>query len=94
MNEACQLIPFPLAARVGKVRRCAEVLQTSANQAIRDAYWRKTISQLREKLDDLGLPDGEVRHQVAQFRDAVQQEYLRRDYVVMHAGPAPEDGAA
>jgi uncharacterized protein YnzC (UPF0291/DUF896 family) len=88
------MIPFPLAARVGKVRRCAEVLQSSANQAIRDAYWRKTVAQLREKLEQLGLIDEEVRNQIRQFREAVQQEYLRRDYVVIQAGRAPEDGAA
>lgn len=94
MTNACLMIPFPLAARVGKVRRCAEVLQSSANQAIRDAYWRKTVAQLREKLEQLGLIDEEVRNQIRQFREAVQQEYLRRDYVVIQAGRAPEDGAA
>lgn len=89
----CQMIPFPLAARVGKVRRCAEVLQTSANQASRDAYWRKTVGHFREKLEELGLPDEQVRHEIRQFRAAVQQEYLRRDYIVMDKGHAP-DGAA
>lgn len=90
----CKLIPFPLAARVGKVRRCAEVLQGSANQPARDAYWRKTVGLFREKLGELGLTDEEVRREIHCFRAAVQQEYLRRDYVVHYgAGNAP-DGAA
>ncbi|AOF89381.1 DUF6074 family protein [Sinorhizobium sp. RAC02] len=89
----CQVIPFPLAARVGKIRRCAEVLQSSPNQPVRDAYWRKTVAHLREKLEALGLPDEAVRHEIRQFRSAVQQEYLRRDYIVYGAGNAP-DGAA
>ncbi|WP_373413994.1 DUF6074 family protein [Ensifer aridi] len=91
--RACQLIPFPLAARVGKIRRCAEVLQGSANQASRDAYWRKTVKQLGERLEAIGLPSEEVQHELRQFRHAVQQEYLRRDYVLMHGGKSP-DGAA
>lgn len=93
MMQECQLIPFPLAARVGKIRRCAEVLQGAANQANRDAYWRKTVQQLGEKLESLGLPHEEVSHQIRQFRNAVQQEYLRRDYVVLCSGKSP-DGVA
>jgi hypothetical protein len=90
----CKLIPFPLAARVGKVRRCAEVLQGSPNQATRDAYWRKTVDHLRGKLDDLGLTEGEARQEIHSFRSAVQQEYLRRDYVIHYGTGNAPDGAA
>lgn len=90
----CRMIPFPLAARVGKVRRCAEVLQGSANQAVRDAYWRKTVGHLREKLVELGLADEEVRREIQAFRSAVQQEYLRRDYVLHYGAGGAPDGAA
>ncbi|WP_455918781.1 DUF6074 family protein [Ensifer canadensis] len=90
----CKMIPFPLASRVGKVRRCAEVLQTANGQSNRDAYWRKTVGHFHEKLTELGLSDVEIRHQIAKFREAVQQEYLQRDYVVRMQGQAPEGGAA
>lgn len=89
----CQMIPFPLKSRVGKVRRCAEVLQNSANQAARDAYWKRTCQQLREKLEDVGIDDATIDNQIRHFRQAVQEEYVRRDYIVMHAGSQP-DGAA
>jgi hypothetical protein len=90
----CKMILFPLAARVGKVRRCAEVLQSSSNQAARDAYWRKTVGHLREKLIDLGIADEEVRREIHSFRSAVQQEYLRRDFVVHYGAGSAPDGAA
>lgn len=93
MTHVCQIIPFPLARRVGKVRRCAEVLQGAANQASRDAYWRKTVHQLGDKLELMGFPTDQIQHQINQFRQAVQQEYLRRDYITMHGGKTP-DGAA
>ncbi|MQW38154.1 DUF6074 family protein [Sinorhizobium meliloti] len=93
MTHECQLIPFPLAARVGKVRRCAEVLQGAANQASRDAYWRKTVNSLGERLEAIGLHENEIQSQLNQFRHAVQQEHLRRDYIAMSADKAP-DGAA
>lgn len=89
----CQIIPFPLAARVGKIRRCTEVLQSSSNQPTRDAYWHRTVTHFREKLEALGLPDETVRREIRGFRDAVQEEYQRRDYLVPQAGQAP-DGAA
>jgi hypothetical protein len=89
----CQIIPFPLAARVGKIRRCTEVLQSSANQPTRDAYWRKTVTHFREKLEALGMPDETVRREILGFRDAVQAEYQRKEYLVPQSGKAP-DGAA
>ena len=92
MSE-CEMIPFPLASRIGKVRRCAEVLQKSPTNAARDVYWKKTINQLGDKLADIGIPDGEISRQIRQFREAVQQEYLRRDYVVVHTGKYPEGAA-
>lgn len=92
MSE-CKMIPFPLASRVGKVRRCAEVLQKSPNNAVRDAYWKKTIVQLGDKLADVGISDAEISQQIRQFREAVQQEYLRRDYVEFRNGQYPEGAA-
>ncbi|KQS83439.1 DUF6074 family protein [Rhizobium sp. Leaf383] len=90
---ACQMIPFPLASRVGKVRRCAEVLQKTASRESREAYWKRTCRQLREKLEDAGIADAAINDQIRRFRQAVQQEFIRRDYAVMHAGQQP-DGAA
>ncbi|KRB51802.1 hypothetical protein ASE04_09740 [Rhizobium sp. Root708] len=92
MSE-CQMIPFPLKARVGKVRRCAEVLQTTAHKATRESYWFRTVAQLRAKLEEIGLPDEQVREQVRGFRTAVENECHRRNVVEIKARNAP-DGAA
>jgi hypothetical protein len=48
---------------------------------------------LREKLEDVGVADAAIDDQIRHFRQAVQQEFIRRDYAVMHAGQQP-DGAA
>lgn len=89
----CQIIAFPLASRVAKVRRCAEVLQKTDSPEGREVYWKRTCRQLREKLQDAGVADDAIDLQIRRFREAVQQEFLRRDYAVMHGGQQP-DGAA
>lgn len=88
----CQMIPFPLKARIGKVRRCAEVLRGTANEATRKAYWIRTVQQLTAKLQEIDLSDKDIREEVRSFRAAVQAECLRIEHIEMRAS-AP-DGAA
>lgn len=71
-----QVIPFPLAANIGKVRRVAEVLDTKQGKAA-DAYWRRTIQPMADRLTKAGVSQAEVDRQIAQFTDAVQQELNR-----------------
>lgn len=75
-----QVIPFPLAANVGKVRRVAEVLDTKHGKAA-DAYWGRTVQPMADRLARAGITQAEVDRQIAQFTDAVQQELNRLAFV-------------
>jgi hypothetical protein len=73
----CQMIPFPLKARVGKVRRVAEVYQrkTGKDQA---AYWRTEVQRLGDHLYDLGFENDLIDAELLDFKRAVQSEINRR----------------
>lgn len=73
----CQMIPFPLKARVGKVRRVAEVYQKKAGND-RAAYWRSEINRLADQLEALGFDGVEIDDQLGEFKQAVQSEINRR----------------
>jgi hypothetical protein len=93
MTDVCQIIPFPLKARVAKIRRVAEVLRSTPHQPTRDSYWLRTIGQLREKLKDLGLDDKQIREEIGSFKLAVQHQAATIDQIETRASDAP-DGAA
>lgn len=75
-----QVIPFPLAANVGKVRRVAEVLDNKHGKAA-DAYWRRTVQPMADRLTKAGVSQAEVDRQIVQFTDAVQQELNRLGFI-------------
>lgn len=74
-----KFIPFPLANRIGKVRRVAEVLEGKRGRDA-TAYWNQQVRNLVEHLEGIGCNANEVRAQVHQFHDAVQAELVRRSY--------------
>ncbi len=73
-----QFIPFPLAARAGKIRNTADKLDGCRTKRQRDAYWLRTIQTLGEGLRRLGLADSEIEGQLLAFRNAVVGELNRR----------------
>lgn len=93
MTDRCQIIPFPLKSRVGKVRRVAEVLRSTPHQPTRDSYWLRTVGQLKDKLESLGLDDKLIREEIGGFRSAVQAYASNIDHIERRAPDAP-DGAA
>ncbi|OWV87344.1 hypothetical protein ATY75_03270 [Rhizobium sp. N122] len=76
MSE-CQMIPFPLKARVAKVRRVAEVYQRKDGND-RKAYWRSEINRLGDQLEVLGIDEAHIDAQLDEFKRAVQAEINRR----------------
>lgn len=76
MSE-CQMIPFPLKARVAKVRRVAEVYQRKDGND-RKAYWRTEVNRLGDHLEALGFDDAQIDCQLEEFKQAVQAEINRR----------------
>lgn len=89
----CKLIAFPLTARIGKVRRCAEVLETKqGNDAT--GYWRHQVRLMVDQLEKAGTSPDEINRQIAEFQQAVQNELVRRSYEGQSADNNNPKGAA
>ena len=73
-----QVIAFPLAKRVGKVRRVADVLMAKNGQAAA-TYWRQTVTTLGEQLQRAGIDRKAIDEQLRAFHDAVQRELQSRN---------------
>lgn len=76
MTDGCEFKIFPLARRVGKVRRVAEVYGRKTGKEAA-GYWRQQIGQMAESLGALGVPEIEIERQLTAFREAVRGELAR-----------------
>lgn len=74
-----QVIPFPTANRIGKVRHTAKLLHKKQGSAA-DSYWRQVCTGMARQMEQAGIPKGEVNQQMRDFFDAVQSELQRMSY--------------
>jgi hypothetical protein len=77
MSGGCEVKPFPLAQRVGKIRRVAEIYGRKSGKDA-TGYWRQQITNLGESLAAVGVSPDEVERQLVAFKEAVQSEMARR----------------
>lgn len=75
----CRLIVFPITKRVGKIRRCAEVLESKHGKDA-ESYWRQQVRVVADHLERMGCSRAEITRQVDEFQSAVQAEMVRRSY--------------
>lgn len=76
-QPSCELLVFPLARRIGKIRRCAEVLESrNGNEAA--GYWKHQMRLLATSLERTGCDPLEIDRQLGDFQEAVQSELERR----------------
>ncbi|MER8371732.1 DUF6074 family protein [Mesorhizobium sp. M1406] len=75
-----RLVVFPLSANVGKVRRCAEVLERKRGKDA-DAYWKKVIGPMVDRLSAAGATLEVIQLEVDAFSMAVQHEIQRRAWL-------------
>jgi hypothetical protein len=73
----CRVSPFPLARRVGRVRRVAEVLAGKHGTAA-VTYWKQTVGAIVGQMARAGIDDDRIRHELRTFHDAVQAEMWKR----------------
>lgn len=92
MTDECKMIPFPLSARVAKVRRVAEVYERKTGND-RESYWRVQIGGLWGALENAGIPEQEIKKQLTGFKQAVQSELQRRAGAVHHGDGNPMGAA-
>jgi hypothetical protein len=72
-----RVVPFPLAANIGRVRRCAEILERKQGKAA-DAYWRRVVEPMADRLAKIGLPVQVIQRELDESSDAVQSEMRKR----------------
>ncbi|WP_412556108.1 DUF6074 family protein [Sinorhizobium meliloti] len=84
----CELVPFPLPNRVGKIREVAcKLLDRASDKAV--AYYRKQISEsIDAQFEKIGLPESERRRQITSFWAAVDHEMLKQSHVKNSPGGA------
>ncbi|RUY21767.1 MULTISPECIES: DUF6074 family protein [unclassified Mesorhizobium] len=70
------VICFPMARRLGKIKRTAELLSARRGRSA-DHYWRQTVAGVVGQLTRAGMTEAAIRKEVQTFSDAVQEE-LRR----------------
>jgi hypothetical protein len=73
----CQVIAFPLAKRIGKVRRVADILAEKHGAAAK-SYWKQTILTMAGQMQRAGVDQDAIGRELRSFHDAVQQELCRR----------------
>lgn len=93
MTEACKMFVFPLARRVGKVRRVAEVYQRQQGKA-QSSYWRTQTNGMWDQLEELGFTVDQITEQLDGFKTAVQCEINRRHFEGRDQGGNNPRGAA
>lgn len=72
-----QIIVFPITRRLGKIRRCAEVLESKHGKDA-ESYWRQQVRVVADHLQRMGCSEAKIRHQVGEFQTAVLAELVRR----------------
>ncbi len=76
----CKVIPFPMAARVGKIRDTAAKMLDKATDRHADYYRRQVTEAIIAQLDRLGIPEHEQDEQLGAFWQEVQNEMIRQCY--------------
>lgn len=86
----CQVIPFPVIRRIGKIRRTVEVLSVRHGKA-GDQYWRQVVAGMRGQMEKAGLPEATIFAELSAFLDVVHRELYRAEIVRLRQD---DDGAA
>lgn len=66
----CQVIPFPMVHRVGKIRRTAEVLAGRSGKGA-DQYWKQVVGGLQSQMVAAGLPAETIDRELTAFANVV-----------------------
>lgn len=77
-EDTCEVVPFPLGKRIGKIRSVAARLlhRTSAHHA---EYYRQQVNvALVGQLRKIGIPEHLVNREIREFWSSVEQEMDRR----------------
>tara|TARA_R110002020_G_scaffold36894_37_gene111039 strand:- start:1937 stop:2245 length:309 start_codon:yes stop_codon:yes gene_type:complete len=62
----CEVIPFPSAKRIGRIRKAVEVISTRKPKGA-EAYWRQITEAMRRQMDAAGLDETTIEAEVSAF---------------------------
>ncbi len=82
-----EIIPFPLARRIGRIREIAERLSEKTDRQT-EHYLRQVTGGLFYQLDRLGIPADQQDSMVEDFMTAVCNELNRRENLCGPSGGA------
>lgn len=74
---SAEVIPFPVARRVGKIRRTAQLVDESTDKAAR-AHWNRTVDDLTRQMARAGIPPEHIEAELRAFSGAVLAELAKR----------------
>ena len=83
-QKPCEMKPFPLARRVGKMRDVASKMLTKTTDRHVASYRAQVTDALRINLERLGVDEAEQTEQLGAFWLAVQLEMIRLTCLAEH----------
>lgn len=86
----CQVIIFPMEARIGKARHVAEKCLSRKSKEQRTGYWNLIVKNLTEELEKRGLQPDQIQKEIEAFRDAVEAE-MRKAHAQANQSPRPAE---
>jgi hypothetical protein len=86
----CQVIVFPVAARVGKARHIAEKLQTRKTQEQRQSYWNLVRKNLIDEFERRGISQEEIAVELQALYDTVATE-MKKAAAQANQSPRPAE---
>lgn len=76
-SPTADVVPFPAAKRIGKIRRTAQLVVESTERAA-TAHWKRTISDMTRHLERAGIPSATIDAEIEAFKNAVGIAIARR----------------
>lgn len=73
-----EVIPFPTARRVGKIRQAALGIINAPTPRAEAGLWLRMTNSMASQMRKAGIAEARVENEMAAFFDAVQRELDRR----------------
>ncbi|AEG51909.1 MULTISPECIES: DUF6074 family protein [Sinorhizobium] len=86
-EDTCELVPFPLSKRIGKIRGIAAKLLDRKSARHAEYYQQQVTEALVGQLRKIGLPQHLLDKEIREFWSGVEQEMNRTTPSSPHVEP-------
>ncbi|WP_164924154.1 DUF6074 family protein [Sinorhizobium fredii] len=87
-EDKCELVPFPLSKRIGKIRGVAAKLLDRKSERHAEYYQQQVTEALVGQLRKIGLPQRLQDKEIREFWSGVEQEMKRTPPSPPHIEPS------